>query len=158
MLQKRVDLGSIPYGLAVAGEDLVKGSAVVVKVESGVLKAYCPTTQAEADSVKGFVTYRMEHEEGADKDYETLKAGSRVVIYTLVKNNMWGTTQFSGTLSVGDALVVGYGSGDKGKLRVKTTTPTTGEVTTGRTTQFTLFAKSDAGYGYTDAMIDVEVV
>lgn len=158
MLQKRIDKGSIPWGLAILGEDVVKGSAVCVKIDSGVLKAYYPATQAEADAVKGFATYRFEKSEGADKDYEIMKAGTRVVIYTLVKDNMWGTTQFSGTVAVGDELVVGYETNDKGKLRRKTTTAQTGEVATGRASQFTVFAKNDAGTVYTDAMIDVEVL
>lgn len=155
MLQKRIDLGSIPYGLAIAGEDLTKGDAVIVKVNSGVLKAYRPTTQAEADAVMGFVTFRIEEEGKADKDFETLKAGKRVVIYTLVKNNQWATTQFVGTPALGDNLVVGYtAETDAGKLRALTA----GEVTAQRKPMFRTYARYTAGQGYTDPMVEVDVL
>lgn len=121
MLQKRIDFGAIPYGLAIAGEDLIKGSAVFVRLDSGVLKAYNPTTEAEANTVKGFVTYRIEEAGKGDKSFDTLKAGSRVVIYTLSKNDQWATTQFVGNPAAGAELVVGFGASDKGKLRAKTT-------------------------------------
>lgn len=154
MLQRRIDLGSIPYGLAVAGEDIVKGSAVVTKFDNGVLKAFYPTTQAEADAVKGFATYRIEDVIGNDKDYDVIKAGQRLVIYTLVKDNMWATTQFVAPVNQGDELVVGFDADDKGKLRTKTA----GELSANRASQFKVYNVSNAGEGYTDAMIDVEVL
>lgn len=153
MLQKRIDFTSIPYGFAIAGEDLTKGDAVIIKIEAGVEKAYRPTTQAEADAVLGFVTFRIEEQGKADKDFDVLKAGSRVVIYTLVKNNMWATTQFIGALVKGDQLVVDFTPTDKGKLRKITA----GEITATRKVQFELFDKQDAGSGYTDAMAEVWV-
>ena len=152
MLQKRIDLGSIPFGLAVAGEDIVKGSAVVVKVDNGVLKAFYPSTADEADSVKGLATFRIEAAEGADKDHDVIKAGKPVVIYTLVKDNMWATTQFVGTPAKGDELVVGFEAADKGKLRVK---KATGEE--GRKSQFVVYEVAAAGAGYSDPMVEVFV-
>jgi len=157
MLQKRIDLGSQPYGLAIAGEDIVKGSAVIVKLDSGVWTAFLPTTQAEADAVKGFATYRMEDEFGADTAHDTILEGSRLVIYTLVKDNMWATTQFDGTLVAGDELVVDYSSDHKGSLRKLTTTATTGEVATGRAVQFVVYSAQSAGAGYTSGMVNVTV-
>lgn len=154
MLQKRIDTGSIPYGLAIAGEDMKKGSAVVTKIVSGVLKALRPTTEAEANAVKGFVTYRVEDVSGACTTHDTIKSGQRCVIYTLVKNNMWGTTEFAGTPAAGNELVVGYDTEDKGKLRAKTTE----EIAASRASQFKVYAAQDAGAGYTEAMIDVEVL
>ncbi len=152
MLQKRIDLGSIPYGLAIAGEDLVKGSAVVVKNVGGILKAFYPTTEAEAHAVRGFVTFRIEEVGKADKDFDTLKAGQRIVVYTLVNNNQWGTTQFSGTVAEHDELVVDFDTA-KGTLRKKTA----GEVTASRPTQFYLYRLYSAGECYTDPMVDVDV-
>ncbi|WP_336786946.1 hypothetical protein [Paenibacillus sp. MMO-177] len=151
MLQKRIDLGSQPFGLAIAGEDIVKGSAVVVKTVGGVLKAFLPTTAAEADAVKGFATFRIEESGGADKDFDVIKKDKRLVIYTLVKDNMWGTTQFVGTPAADTDLVVGY-EADKGKLRAH---KATGEDT--RPALFSAYEVNAAGAGYTDAMIDVFV-
>lgn len=151
MLQKRIDLGSQPFGLAVAGEDIVKGSAVVVKVVDGELKAFYPTSVDEADEVKGFATFRIESSEGADKDHDVIKKGQRFTIYTLVKDNMWATSQFIGTPAKGAELVVGYGEDDKGKLRVKSAEEAD------RNAQFTVYEVGTAGAGYTDALIDVFV-
>lgn len=154
MLQKRIDLGSQPFGLAIAGEDLVKGTAVVLKNEGGQMKAYAPATQGEADAVVGFVTFRIEEAGGADKDFDVIKAGKRLVVYTLVKNNMWGTTQFVDheNVKAGAGLVVDFSAENKGKLRLPT--PTTEDA---RPRLFEVYAKNVAGAGYTDAMVDVLV-
>lgn len=152
MLHKRIDLGSIPWGLAIAGENIVKGSAVVIKLEDGEHKAYLPTTADEADAVKGFATFRIETVEGADKDHDVIKAGQRFTIYTLVKSNMWATSEFVGELVAGDELVVAHTGDDKGKLR-KVTSPADDD----RETLFTVFDVAGAGEGYTDPMIEVVV-
>lgn len=152
MLHKRIDLGSQPFGLARAGEDIVKGSAVVVKTVGGVLKAFLPTTEAEATAVKGFATYRIEDAYGSDKDKDVIKSGGWVVIYTLVKDNMWSTSRFVGTPAADTDLVVDFTT-DKGKLRALTGA----EVTASRKAQFSTYAVNAAGAGYTDAMIDVFV-
>jgi hypothetical protein len=157
MLQKRIDLGSQPFGLAIAGEDIVKGSAVVVKVVDGELKAFLPTTEAEANAVKGFATFRIEEEGKADKDFDVIKAGKRLVIYTLVKDNMWATTEFTGTLSADDNLVVGYDATtakDAGILRALSEA----EVTAKRVPQFKVFASNEAGNCYSEAMVEVFVL
>ena len=148
MLQKRIDTGSIPFGLAVAGEDIVKGSAVVVKNVEGVLTATYPTTADEAKAVKGFATLRIDTKEGADKDHDVIKKGQRLVIYTLVKDNMWATTQFTGVIAAGDGLAVGYETGDKGKLR---------KIKDLEVAQFEAYEKFEAGAGYTDEMLEVFV-
>lgn len=113
MLVKRIDKGSIPVGLYEAGEDLVKGRAVVLK--NG--KLYHPSTKSEAEAVMGFCTLRIESIEGGDiADHNVIKAGKKAVVYTLVKMNMWGTTEFVGTPVAGDNLSVAYAGTDKGKL------------------------------------------
>lgn len=154
MLQKRIDLGSIPFGLARAGEDIVKGSAVVVRLVGGELKAFYPTTEAEANAVKGFATFRIETNDKSDKDHDVVKAGGWVVIYTLVKNNQWATTQMDGTVAKGDNLVVGFGANDKGKLRRLSAA----EVTANRKAQFNAYDVTTAGAGYTDAMVEADVL
>lgn len=154
MLQKRIDLGSQPYGLAIAGEDIVKGSAVFVKVVAGELKAFYPTTEAEANDVKGFATRRVETAFGSDKEHDVIKAGQRFTIQTLVKDNIWATSQFVGTPAKETGLVVGFTDAtDKGKLRARTA----GEVTASRPVKFTVFELGTAGSGYTDALVEVNV-
>lgn len=114
MLVKRIDKNSIPVGLYDAGEDLVKGRAVVVK--NG--KVMYPTTAEEAGAPLGFATLRIDTDGGGDiADHDIVPKGKKVVVYTLQKNNMWGTTEFDGELEVGDGLVVSYASdGTAGKL------------------------------------------
>jgi GH43 family beta-xylosidase len=147
MLNKRINLGSIPIGLYEAGEAIPKGSAVVKR--DG--KIYLPTTQAEADAALGFATLIIEVPEGGDyADHNVIPAGKKVVVYTLVKNNRWGTTEFSGTINAGDGLVIGYEAGDYGKLRVRTA----GEVSGSRVVMFECVEKYNAG---SVPMIDVDV-
>jgi hypothetical protein len=159
MLNKMIDLGSQPYGLAVAGEDIPKGSAVVIVADAtkpNGVKAMLPSTEAQAKAVKGFATFRIENEEGADTAYEVIKAGKWVVVYTLVKDNMWRTTVFVAHADVkADAsLVVGYGETDAGKLRLLTAD----EISASRPAQFNVFGKNDAGAGYTKATVEVTVL
>lgn len=150
MLEKRIDIGSFAFGLADAGEDLTKGDAVVVRADG---KAYRPTTQAEADSVKGFAYLVPDQWEGPIKDYETIVTGKKVMIYTLVRNNRWATTQFIGTPAIATDLVVGFVTNtDSGKLRALTAD----EITASRAPQFRVtrakYAKGDFN------MIDVDVL
>lgn len=113
MLVKRIDLGSIPNGLYVAGEDIEKGRAVVLK--NG--KLYKPTTKEEAGRVMGLATLAIDTKEGGDvADHNVIKAGTRPVVYTLVSGNMWGTTEFVDGINVGDDLAVSYTGADAGKL------------------------------------------
>lgn len=113
MLNKRIDLGSIPLGLYEAGENLTRGEAVV-RGEGG--KIYRPATVGEADAVLGFVDLVTDTPEGADVEHDAIPAGKKVIVRTLVKNNMWGTTEYAGTVAAGDGLVVGYETA-AGKLR-----------------------------------------
>lgn len=158
MLFKRIDTNSIPFGLAIAGEDIKKGSAVVVKNTgkgANGLEAFLPASQAEADAVKGFATFRIEEEGLGDKAFEIIKKDSWVVIYTIPRDTMWGTTEVVGTVVAGDKLGVGYTDAtDKGKLRALTA----GEVTASRKPQFEVFDKTSAGDSYTDAVVNVTVL
>ena len=115
MLVKRIDLGSIPMGLYDAGEELIKGRAVVLKEG----KLFHPSTVKEANAVLGFCTHRIEVKSGGDiADHDTIPMGKKAVVYTLVKNNMWGTTEFVGSPEAGDELSVAFAGTDKGKLVV----------------------------------------
>ena len=101
MLQKRIDLGSIPFGLYKAKDDLVKGRLVKFNHE----KAEVEYATSDDDAV-GFATLYIDTPEGATKDHDTIKKGARTVVYTLVKNNVWATTEVDGidTLKAGDKL------------------------------------------------------
>lgn len=113
MLLKRIDLGSIPVGFYKAGEDIVKGRAVVVRDN----EVYHCATADEAKNPLGFATLVIDTKEGGDiADHDVIKKGKPVVVYTIVKNNMWGTTEFVGDLKVGDKLAVDYSEGNEGKL------------------------------------------
>lgn len=150
MLQRRIDIASIPHGLAVLEEDVVKGMAVCTKFVDGREVAFLPTNEEEAGSVLGFATYRIEHQDKSDVDYDTLKAGKKCTIYTLVKNNVWGTTEFEGDLAVGDELVVSFDAETKGKL--------VAVGASGRTPQFEVVRVQAAGTIFTSPMIDVRVL
>lgn len=114
MLVKRIDLGAIPNGLYVTGEDIPKGSAVVMK--NG--KVYLPSTKDEAEKIFGLATLFIDEPAGGDMSHHNvIKAGSRAVVYTLVKNNMWGTTEFVGkSFNAGDSVSVAYAEDNRGKL------------------------------------------
>lgn len=112
MLVKRIDSGSIPVGLYEAGEDLVKGRAVVLK--NG--KVFLPSSADDLKNLMGFVTLVIDEAGGGDiANHDTIKDGKKCVVYSLIKNNIWGTTEFSGTLKNGDMLTVDYTT-NKGKL------------------------------------------
>lgn len=111
MLAKRTDLGSIPFGLGIAKQDLVKGR--VVKLDTKTNEVDYATKDDEAF---GFCTYRIEVPEGGDvKDHDTIPEGKRPVVYTLVNGNIWLTTEVEGIdqLKKGDVLTVGA----EGKLK-----------------------------------------
>jgi hypothetical protein len=116
MLSKRIDLGSIPMGIYEAGEELTKGRAVVVKTG----KLYHPTTKDEAGAVLGLCTYRVESPEGGEiADHDTIPSGTKAVVYTLVSNNMWATSEFVGVVgdfTAGDDVSVSYKAGEEGQL------------------------------------------
>lgn len=141
MLVKRIDKNSIPVGLYEAGEDIVKGRAVCLK--NG--KVMLPSSAEDVANLLGFATYRIEDVAGGDiADHDLIPAGKKVVVYTLAKDNMWGTTEFVGDLVAGDKLTVNF-STNKGKL-VKVTT------------EEPLFEVFEVGHAGSYPMIDIIVL
>lgn len=105
MLQKRIDLGSIPFGLYKTKDEMVKGRLVKFNQKDGLLEY--ATSDAEANA---FVTLRIEDNTGGDiADHDKIKKEVRAVAYTLVKDNVWGTTEVEGidAVKVGDKLTCG---------------------------------------------------
>lgn len=149
MLQKRRDLGSIPDGLGVTATALKKGTAVIRKYATGVLTYAVPSTADEAKAVYGFITLRIDDSEGTDKSWDTIPAGKKATVYTWVKNNEWATTEFVGSLAVGDKCVIGFTAGtNAGKvIKVTTETPT-----------LEVVAVSPAKVGYEDALVTVKIL
>lgn len=114
MLIKRIDLGSIPLGLYETGAELEKGRAVTLK--DG--KIVYPSSAEE--EVLGFVTLRIDYSEGGDiVDHNTIPEGKKAVVYTAIKNNIWGTTEVvkPEELKVGDYLEVETQGEDAGKFK-----------------------------------------
>lgn len=114
MLQKRRDLGSIPDGLGVTAEEMNKGTAVTRKFVDGVYTFAKPA--ADTDEIYGFITLRIDDNEHGDDHYDKIPAGKKAVVYTLVKNNEWATTEFDGELAVGDHCNVSHAGATAGKL------------------------------------------
>ena len=111
MLQKRIDSGSIPFGLYKTKDEMVKGRLVKFNQKDQLLEY--ATSDAEANA---FVTLRIEDNAGGDiADHDKIKKEVRAVAYTLVKDNIWGTTEVEGidTVKVGDKLTCGA----EGKLK-----------------------------------------
>lgn len=121
MLAKRTDLGSIPFGLGTAKQDLVKGRLVKYDPVTGEVD-YATT----ADEAYGFCTLRIDTNEGGDiADHDVIPKGKKPVVYTLVNGNIWLTTEVDGidTLKKGDGLVPDaegkLKKGDAGEAKVK---------------------------------------
>lgn len=105
MLQKRIDLGSIPFGLYKTKDEMVKGRLVKFNHKDGLLEYATKDDEATA-----FVTLRIETNAGGDiKDHDKIAKDKKAVAYTLVKDNIWSTTEVEGidTLQVGDKLTCG---------------------------------------------------
>jgi len=105
MLQKRIDLGSIPFGLYKTKDEMVKGRLVKFNQKDETLEYATSDTDANA-----FVTLRIETNAGGDiADHDKIAKGKKAVAYTLVKDNIWGTTEVEGidTVKVGDKLTCG---------------------------------------------------
>lgn len=115
MIIRRIGLGSLDLGLYEAGEDLVKGRVVCLK--SG--KIVYPT--ATTDVALGFVNGAIDTNEGSDLDYDVVKKGKKVTVQTLVKNNMFATTEYDGTLASGDELTFEVNTGKVIKAVAETT-------------------------------------
>lgn len=105
MLQKRIDLGSIPFGLYKTKDEMVKGRLVKFNQKDETLEYATSDVDANA-----FVTLRIETNAGGDiADHDKIAKGKKAVAYTLVKDNIWGTTEVEGidTVKVGDKLTCG---------------------------------------------------
>lgn len=105
MLQKRIDLGSIPFGLYKTKDEMVKGRLVKFNQKDELLEYATKDDEANA-----FVTLRIETNAGGDiADHDKIAKGVRAVAYTLVKDNIWSTTEVTGidALKVGDKLTCG---------------------------------------------------
>lgn len=105
MLQKRIDLGSIPFGLYKTKDEMVKGRLVKFNQKDELLEYATKDDEANA-----FVTLRIETNAGGDiADHDKIAKGVRAVAYTLVKDNIWSTTEVDGidALQVGDKLTCG---------------------------------------------------
>lgn len=105
MLQKRIDLGSIPFGLYKTKDEMVKGRLVKFNQKDETLEY--ATSDADANA---FVTLRIKTNAGGDiADHDKIAKGKKAVAYTLVKDNIWGTTEVEGidTIKVGDKLTCG---------------------------------------------------
>lgn len=146
MLQKRIDNGSIPYGTAIAGEAIVKGSLVKIVITDGVETAMLVDAAEEALAV-GFAYKVVTSDLGTIKDNDTIALGERFVIYTLVKNNVWATTQF-----VANAGLIAGAScsiANDGKIKIYEAT---------EVARFVVFQLQAAGEAYTDALLNVRVL
>lgn len=154
MLQKRRDLGSMPDGLGVTASAINKGTAVVRKFVTGKYTYAKPSTLAEAQDVYGFIELRIDDNEHPAKYYDTIASGKKAVVYTLVKNNEWATTEFiAGTYAKGDKLAVDFTEANAGKLRKVDTVTNPTEVAL-----FEVVAVQSAGAGYTDGLLTVKVL
>lgn len=143
MLQKRIDIGSIPYGTAVAGEDITKGALVYLSVVDGVEVAkLADTTNAPV----GFAYRTIRDEDNAQKAHDVIKSGERLVIYTLNKNNVWGTSVFTASDSLVKGAYANPGAGG------------TIEYTASDNAMFEVFEVHPANTVWNDAMIDVRVL
>lgn len=105
MLQKRIDLGSIPFGLYKTKDEMVKGRLVKFNHKDGLLEYATKDDEATA-----FVTLRIDTRDGGDiADHDKIAKDKKAVAYTLVKDNIWSTTEVEGidTVQVGDKLTCG---------------------------------------------------
>ena len=145
MLQKRINKNSIAYGQAIAGVDLTKGALVQLTFVAGVETAGLPASVA-AGVVRGFAFNTVRDDEGTYKANDVIKAGSRMVVYTLAKDDVWATSEFTaGTIAVGD----------------KVTFSTGGKIVGIAASEPALFVVTDieaAGSAYEDALLNVRVL
>lgn len=146
MLQKRIDNGSIAYGTAIAGENIVKGSLVRLVTVAGVEKAMLCTVLTQADAV-GFAYTPVATDLGTIKDNDIIKIGKRLIIYTLNTGNVWATTQF--TPDVGLIAGAFCSIADDGKIKLKIGA---------EISRFVVFQLQNAGEAYNDAMLNVRVL
>ena len=151
MLQKRRTIASIPDGLCDTAQKIRKGRCVIRKFDESK-KEYVyalPSSADEAKAVYGFITLRIDEDTHKESYYDDIDAGKKAVVYTLVPNESWGTTEFEGEPAIGDKMVVDSVGDNAGKLKVA------GD---GDTAQFEVVATYPALGGYEEPMIDVRVL
>lgn len=149
MLQKRRMIASIPDGLCNTNEVIRKGRAVVRKLVNGAYVYALPATADEAKAVYGFATLRIDEDTHKESYYDSIPAGVKAVVYTLVPNESWATTEFVAPLVVGDKCVVEFAGDNKGKLKKAGDTDTP---------LFEVVAVTPAMGGYEEALVDVRVL
>lgn len=149
MLQKRRDLGSMPDGLGVTAAEITKGRAVIRKFVDGVYTYALPSTADEAKDIYGFITLRIDDDLYTDKYHDKIPKGVKAVVYTLVKNNEWATSEFEGTLAKGDKCIVESTGENAGKLK---------KAGTSDTPLFEVMSVSAAMAGYEDALVTVKIL
>ena len=150
MLQKRRSIASIPDGLMATATDIRKGRAVIRKFNgtTGKYEIALPSTADEAKAIYGFVTLRIDENVYKESHYDLIPAGTKAVVYTSVTNEEWATTEFVGTLAIGDKVVPSFTGGDKGKLmKVTTETP-----------MYEIIGVSPAMGGYEEAMVTFKIL
>lgn len=141
MLFKRRDLGSMPDGLMKASVELTKGMLVQRKLVNGEYVLAMP----ENGKAYGFVTLREDEAVYKASHYDTIEAGKRAVVYTLVKDNEWATDQFEAGLAMGDYAKAGA----NGKV-VK--------ATSAEDALFEVIDVTEAMAGYENALVTVKVL
>lgn len=144
MLQTRRIIASLPDGLCDAGEKLVKGRLVARSLKTDK-SGYELKHAASNEEVYGFVTLRIDSNEHKVSFYDEIEKGKKAVVYTLVKNEEYGTDQFKGALAVGD-----YASCD--------TDGTLKKEATKANALFEVVATYPAMGGYEKPMVDVKVL
>lgn len=142
MLQKRIDIGYIAIGTAIASVAMNKGTVVVIQYVGGVEKAI-PCALSTTAGVKGFAFKTVRNDEGTYKDNDTIAIGERMTVCSLVRGNVWATTEFTGAFVAGDKLAI-----VDGKLVA---------VAAG-VAMFEVVETEAAGRVYTDALLNVRVL
>lgn len=151
MLQKRRTIASIPDGLCDTAKKIRKGRCVIRKYDTKK-KDYVfdlPSSADEAKTVYGFITLRIDEDTHKESYYDDIDAGKKAVVYTLVPNESWGTTEFEGSPVIGDKMIVDSAGENAGKLKVAGSSDTA---------QFEVVAVYPALGGYEEPMIDVRVL
>lgn len=144
MLQTRRIIASLPDGLCDAGEKLTKGRLVArsLKTDKSGYELKLATTN---DDVYGFVTLRIDSNEHKMSYYDEIEKGKKAVVYTLVKNEEYGTDQFKGEIGIGDFV----SCDTDGTLKKETEKASA---------LFEVVATYPAMGGYEKPMIDVKVL
>lgn len=148
-LQNRRARLFLPNGLHETAEKMTKGMLVSrrLKQETGEYELYLPTS--DADEVYGIVDLRQDSTDHVDSYYDEIPAGVRAVANTLMKDDGWGTDQFTGALEVGDLAMPDYAN--KGKIKKCEEADIAKAI-------FRVVGFIPAGQGAEKDMVDVEVI